>query len=117
MNNEIPQFSRTGVVAPMGTLISELRTKVDSSTEEAFKRLCHEADTDVSGALRNWVYLRVHGKTYDQIVYESMQRRAALLFGDVKTVHALQGRDEAKAGTAPIGSVNGGSPTTAGEHS
>lgn len=75
------QFSRTGIVAPLGTLTGELKTKVDSDTEAEFRRLCHEAGTDVSGALRNWVYKAVHGQTYDELVFQSMQRRASILFG------------------------------------
>lgn len=112
---EVPQFSRTGVVAPMGTLLGELKTKVDHETEIAFRRLCHEAGTDVAGALRSWIYLQVHGKTYDEIVFEAMQRRSSILFGQGK-LHALQVRGEVGAGKGPVGGANGGSPTGGGEH-
>lgn len=72
-------FSRTGVVSPTGTLISELKTKVDPDTDIAFRQLCNQAGTDVAGALRNYVFELVHGKSYDALVFESMQRRAVLL--------------------------------------
>lgn len=72
-------FSRTGVVSPTGTLTNDLKTKVDPDTDIAFRQLCNQAGTDVAGALRNYVFELVHGKSYDEMVFESMQRRAVLL--------------------------------------
>jgi hypothetical protein len=78
-DNNTPLLSRTGVVSPLGTLLSELKTKVDIDTELAFRRLCNEADTDVAGALRNYVCKVVHGKTYEELCFEASKRRRALL--------------------------------------
>jgi antitoxin component of RelBE/YafQ-DinJ toxin-antitoxin module len=72
-------LSRTGVVSPIGTLTEELKTKVDASTEQAFRRICSEAGTDVSGALRNYVCKIVHGKSFDELVLEVSQRRRLML--------------------------------------
>lgn len=81
MDTEIPADlrSRTGIVSPIGTLTEELKTKVDTSTEEAFRRICAQAGTDVSGALRNYVCKIVHGKSFDELVLEASQRRRLML--------------------------------------
>ena len=71
--------SRTGVISPIGTLTEELKTKVDAETVQEFRRLCAKAGTDVSGALRNYVCKVVHGKTFDQLVYEASQRKRLML--------------------------------------
>jgi hypothetical protein len=70
-----PLLSRTGTVSPIGTLIADLKTKVDPDTEQAFRRICAEAGTDVAGALRNYVCKVVHGKTFDELAYEQAQRK------------------------------------------
>lgn len=74
-----PLLSRTGVISPIGTLTEELKTKVDASTEEAFRRICAQAGTDVAGALRNYVCKVVHGKTFDELSFEAAQRRRLLV--------------------------------------
>lgn len=74
-----PLRHRTGMVSPIGTLTEDLKTKVDVDTEQAFKRICAEAGTDVAGALRNYVCKIVHGKTFDELVLEASQRRRLLL--------------------------------------
>lgn len=76
---EQPMLSRTGMVSPIGTLTEDLKTKVDPDTEQAFRRICAEAGTDVAGALRNYVCKVVHGKTYDELCFEASQRRRLLL--------------------------------------
>lgn len=76
------QFMRTGSVAPMGTLLGELGTKVDMDTAAAFRQRCKASNTDVAGALRNYVYKVVHGKTYEQLCIEASQRRESLLLGE-----------------------------------
>lgn len=68
-------LSRTGVQSPIGTLTEEVKTKVDPDTEQAFRRICAQAGTDASGALRNYVCKVVHGKTFDELVLEASQRR------------------------------------------
>lgn len=77
--NISPLLSRTGTVSPIGTLIADLKTKVDPDTEQAFRRICAEAGTDAAGALRNYVCKVVHGKTFDELVLESSQRRRLAL--------------------------------------
>ncbi len=76
---QAPLLSRTGSVSPLGTLIEDLKTKLDPDTAEAFRRACAESGTDVAGALRNYVCHVVHGKTYDQLVHDAAQRRRLLL--------------------------------------
>jgi hypothetical protein len=73
--NDQPLLSRTGIVSPIGTLIADLKTKVDPDTEQAFRRICAESGTDVAGALRNYVCKVVHGKTFDELVIQAAQRR------------------------------------------
>lgn len=74
-NTTDPLLSRTGIVSPIGTLTEPLQTKVDADTEQAFRRICASAGTDVAGALRNYVCKVVHGKTFDELVHEHAQRR------------------------------------------
>jgi hypothetical protein len=75
----LPLLSRTGVQSPIGTLTEDVGTKLDIDTKEAFKRICAEAGTDASGALRNYICKIVHGKTFDELVLQSSQRRRLAL--------------------------------------
>jgi hypothetical protein len=90
-----PLLSRTGTHSPIGTLIAEVKTKVDPDTEAAFRRICAEAGTDAAGALRNYVCKVVHGKTYDQMVVEASQRRRLAL--------GLEGPDGGLIGSVAAG--------------
>lgn len=72
-------LSRTGVASPIGSLTEDVGTKVDADTKDAFKRICNEAGTDAAGAIRNYVCKVVHGKTFDELVLESSQRRRLAL--------------------------------------
>lgn len=74
-------MSRTGMVGPMGTLIDDLKTKVDPDTGAAFRKLCAEADMDHSSAIRDWVYLKVHGKTYTEMLADAAKTKRERLFG------------------------------------
>ena len=74
-------FSRTGAVSPMGTLIDELKTKVDPDTAAMFRKLVHEAGMDTAGALRDWVYKVVHDKTFTEIQIEAAKVKREALFG------------------------------------
>ena len=80
-SHDAPLFARTGVVGPFGSLEEDLKTKVDFDTAQAFRRLCAEAGTDVSGGLRAFVYWRTHGKTYEQLQADAAERRTAVLIG------------------------------------
>lgn len=79
MDNSDSLLSRTGIHSPIGTLTEDVGTKVDADTKEAFRRICAEAGTDASGAIRNYVCKVVHGKTFDQLVLEASQRRRLTL--------------------------------------
>ena len=76
-----PAFARTGFVSPMGTLLDELKTKVDPETALEFRRMVHDAGMDASGALRDWVYSVVHGKTYTDICMDAAKVKRQKLFG------------------------------------
>ncbi|WP_294767171.1 hypothetical protein [uncultured Rhodoferax sp.] len=85
MTTDLPQeddaFARTGMISPMGTLIDELKTKVDPDTAAAFRRKVNEAGMDSSGAIRDWVYMLVHGKTYTEICLDASKSKREALFG------------------------------------
>ena len=74
------RVSRTGMVSPMGTLLDELKTKVDPDTGMEFRKLANAAGLDVSGALRDFIYKKVHGKTYTDMVLESAKVKRDFLF-------------------------------------
>lgn len=88
-------LSRTGTGSPMGTLIDDLKTKVDPDTGAKFRRMVNEVDMDTSGALRDWVYMLVHGKTYTEICMDALKVKRKALFG-----------------TGPIGATLGITTTT-----
>lgn len=73
--------SRTGILSPTGTLTDELKTKVDDETGLAFRRLVREADMDVAGALRDFVYLKIHGKTWTDMRLDVSKVKRDKLFG------------------------------------
>ena len=73
-------FSRNGLDNPMGKLLDELKTKVDPDTALKFRKVVHEAGTDAAGALRDWVYLIAHGKTFTDICLEAAQVKRSKLF-------------------------------------
>ena len=75
------QMSRAGIACPMGKLFGELKTKVDCETDLAFRKLVNEAGTDVAGALRDWIYLKVHGKTFTDLMRDAEQVNRHKLFG------------------------------------
>ena len=89
-----PMMSRTGVIAPLGTLTEDAKTKIDFETLQAFRALVRDADMDVSGALRDWIYLKVHGKTFTAMVAHASEVKAAKLFGE----GPIQGPSKSRAG-------------------
>lgn len=95
-DNEEAAFSRTGMVAPHGTLIDELKTKVDPDTAAAFRKKVHDCGTDSAGALRDWIYLVVHGKTFTDIKLEQEKVKRDMLFGK-GPIEGLQVRGEVKS--------------------
>lgn len=81
MNDDV-MLSRTGMISPLGTLTEEAKTKIDFDTLQAFRVLVREADMDVSGALRDWIYFKVHGKTYTALCVHAAEIKSAKLFGE-----------------------------------
>lgn len=81
MHKDDVMLSRTGMISPLGTLTEEAKTKVDFDTLQAFRVLVREADMDVSGALRDWIYLKVHGKTFTAFCVHAAEIKSAKLFG------------------------------------
>lgn len=79
--DEETAFARNGTVAPMGSLIDELKTKVDPDTAAAFRKRVHAAGMDTASALRDFVYKLVHEKTYTEICFDAMQVKRDALFG------------------------------------
>lgn len=96
-HDEHAAFSRTGMVAPMGTLIDELKTKVDPETGAAFRRKVYDAGyKEYAGALRDWIYLVAHGKTYSDICVDASKNKREALFG-TGPFEGLTVRDEVKS--------------------
>jgi len=92
-DDTLSAYGRTGMISPMGPLIDELKTKVDPDTAAKFRKLVHEAGMDNSGALRDWVYRLVHGKTYTEICLDAEKVKRDRLFG----TGPIEARLESKA--------------------
>jgi len=95
-DDQHPAFSRTGMVAPMGTLIDPLKTFVDIDTGAEFRKIAHSVGTDTSGLLRDLVYQTVHRKTYSDICLDAAKSKRDLIFG-TGTIEALTVRGEVKS--------------------
>jgi hypothetical protein len=80
-DDALSAYSRTGIVSPMGPLTDPLKTFVDFETAAIFRRKVNEAGTDTSGALRDWVYMIAHGKTFSEMVADAQKVKAQKLFG------------------------------------
>jgi hypothetical protein len=77
----LPAFSR-GIAGPLGKLDHDLKTKVDEHTHTLFLQQCAMRGIDPSCALRDCVYVMVHGKSYRQMVVEKVSH-------DEKRIQAL----------------------------
>ncbi len=75
------QFAR-GIAGPLGKLDHDLKTKVDEHTHTLFLQQCSMRGIDPSCAIRDCVYLMVHGKSYRQMVMEKVSH-------DEKRIEAL----------------------------
>lgn len=73
--------ARPGVSSSTGKLDQKLSTTVDIDTEAAFKRKCAFAGTNISEAMRDWVFLQVHGRTFSEMQAESAKVRRDAFFG------------------------------------
>lgn len=65
----------------MGSLIDKLSTNVDPDTAAAFRKLAADAQMDASGAIRDWVYQKVHGKTFTDMCVDAAKVKRQALFG------------------------------------
>lgn len=88
--SDLPAWSRTGIVSPTGTLISELKTKVDPETDLLFRRAVMESGTDVAGALRDFVFLIARGQTFTSMVADEAKVKHDRFFGK-GLIEALKG--------------------------
>ncbi len=66
-----PMFAR-GVAGPLGKLDIQLKTKVDESTAEQFRRNCVLKGTDTSTVLRDAIYVMTWERSYRQMVAEKL---------------------------------------------
>jgi hypothetical protein len=73
-------MARAGI-SSTGLLDECLKTHVDLETAEKFRRKTREAGTDTSGALRDWIYVVVHGKTFTDIQIDAAKVKRDALFG------------------------------------
>ena len=67
--NDTPAFAR-GISGPLGKLEQEAKTKLDEHTHRLYLQLCSMCQTDPSSDLRDYIYLRVYGKTFRQMALE-----------------------------------------------
>jgi hypothetical protein len=74
-------FSRSGSAGPFGNLEDPMKTHVDLDTGLAFRRMCREAGGDTAKVIRNFIYLKVHGKTYDDVVDHAAKSMRDRFFG------------------------------------
>lgn len=78
-------FSRGSSAGPFGNLEDPMKTYVDLDTGLAFRKLCREAHPEgkgiVANVLRNFIYLQVHGKTYDDVVDHAAKVMRDKFFG------------------------------------
>jgi hypothetical protein len=79
--DETTAYARTGVISPTGPLTEPLKTFVDFETAEKFRRILNETDMVVAGALRDWVFMVVHKKTFTEMVADAQKVKSAALFG------------------------------------
>ncbi|PJO37620.1 hypothetical protein CTI10_015290 [Delftia acidovorans] len=66
-----PMFAR-GIAGPLGKLDIQLKTKVDESTAEQFRRNCVLKGTDTSTVLRDAIYVMTWERSYRQMVAEKL---------------------------------------------
>ena len=81
-DNEEIAFSRSSSVGPFGNLEDPMKTHVDLDTGLAFRRMCRDVSGgDTAKVLRNFIYLKVHGKTYDDFVEHASKAMRDKFFG------------------------------------
>lgn len=81
--DDLPLFAR-GIAGPLGKLDIPAKTKIDEKTHELWLQQCAMQGVDTSAELRDYIYARVYGKTYRQMVLEKANhdaKRIATLAG------------------------------------
>lgn len=82
-DDDLPMFAR-GIAGPLGKLEVTVKTKIDEKTQELWLQECAMQGVDTSSELRDFIYLRVYGKTYRQMCLEKANhdaKRTATLAG------------------------------------
>ncbi len=76
-------YSRSGTVSPFGNLEDPMKTHVDLDTGLKFRRMCREAmpNGDVAKVMRDFIYLKVHGKTFSEFVEHEAKSMRDKFFG------------------------------------
>lgn len=76
------EYSRSASVGPFGNLEEPMKTHVDLETGLAFRRMCRDVSGgDTAKVLRNFIYLKVHGKTYDDFIEHASKSMRDKFFG------------------------------------
>lgn len=94
--DEAPMFAR-GIAGPLGKLEFQLKTKVDETTAEQFRRDCVLKGTDTSTELRDAVYVLTWKRSYRQMVAE-------------KWLHEEQSASRLQSLIGPFGAPECGGP-------
>lgn len=94
--DEAPMFAR-GIAGPLGKLEFQLKTKVDETTAEQFRRDCVLKGTDTSTELRDAVYVLTWKRSYRQMVAE-------------KWLHEEQSASRLQSLIGPFGAPEFGGP-------
>ncbi|WP_315128061.1 hypothetical protein [Comamonas antarctica] len=81
LDDGAPLFAR-GIAGPLGKLTCDAKTKIDEVTRDLWLQQCAARGQDTAGALRDCIYVMVHGKTYRQMVLEKFNH-------DAKRIDAL----------------------------
>lgn len=72
----VSAFARGGITSPLGKFDEELKTHVDDTTANAFRKRASELEQTPSELLRDLIYLQVHGEI---LVEMCAKHRRALL--------------------------------------
>lgn len=94
-SDELPMFSR-GITGPLGKLDFDLKTKVDEHTQALFLQDCAMHNTDTATVLRDYVYARVHGRTYQQMVLEKINHEAKRTEALAKLIGPFRGPESSE---------------------
>lgn len=91
-----PMFAR-GIAGPLGKLDLDAKTKLDENTHRLYLQLCAMCQTDVSNDLRDYIYLRVYGKTFRQMALEKSNHDADRTKALAQLIGSFQGPESGGA--------------------